>query len=261
MTVLLSGEGADEVFGGYDRFYTVMYPYTSKQFWAGLKNSKSEMFTYLKHFSDPFNRANLKIANMTALMASSLKPDFNYDKATCERRKIFDGLTGSVFDKQVKYDISTYLPDLLTRQDKMSMAHSIENRVPFLDNNVVEKSFHIPEKYLVKKKTGRAKNTEKYILKKMCAAVFGDDFAFRDKMGFGIPLREFMSKPAFYSYLKNELLTGIKKRNLLNTVKIEQWINNLSTIHPRELDALWVVVSLEIWMRQFIDVTVKEKVD
>jgi asparagine synthase (glutamine-hydrolysing) len=252
VTVLLSGEGADEVFGGYGRFYTVMYPYTSKQFWAGLKNSGSEALSYLKHFSDPFNRANLNIAQMSTSMATSLKRDFDYDKATSERRKIFDNLTGSVFDKQVKYDISTYLPDLLTRQDKMSMAHSIENRVPFLDNNVVEKSFHIPEKYLVKKKTSETKNTEKYILKKMCAAVFGDDFAFRDKMGFGIPIREFMSKPLFYSYLKEDLLPSMKKRNLLNTTKIEQWINNLATIHPRELDALWVVVSLEIWMKQFI---------
>ena len=261
VTVLLSGEGADEVFGGYGRFYTVMYPYSSRQFWAGLKNSGSQVFSYVRHFSNPFNRANLNIAQMTTSMASSLKADFSYNTATGERRKIFDSLTGSVLDKQIKYDISTYLPDLLTRQDKMSMAHSIENRVPFLDNNVVEKSFHIPEKYLVKKKTADTKNTEKYILKKMCAAVFGDDFAFRDKMGFGIPLREFMSKPAFYSYLKNELLTGFKKRNILNTVKIEEWINNLSTIHPRELDALWVVVSLEIWMRQFIDIVEKEKVD
>jgi asparagine synthase (glutamine-hydrolysing) len=190
---------------------------------------------------------------MTASMACSLKNDFSYEKATEKRRDIFNGLSGSVFDRQVKYDISTYLPDLLTRQDKMSMAHSIENRVPFLDNEVVEKSFGIPEKYLIKEKTSKEKNTEKYILKKMCAEVFGEAFAFRDKMGFGIPLREFMGKPQFYNYLKEDLLPSMKKRGLLNTKKIECWINSLGTIHPRELDALWVVVSLEIWMKQFID--------
>ena len=60
-------------------------------------------------------------------------------------------MTGPVFDKQVKYDMATYLPDLLTRQDKMSMAHSIENRVPFLDNEVVDHSFTISQNYLLKR--------------------------------------------------------------------------------------------------------------
>ena len=253
VTVLLSGEGADEVFGGYSRFYTVVHPYTSKQFWAGLKNAGTQAFAYLQHYADPFNRANINIAQMTTAMATSLKSDFNYEKATKKRRTIYNTLTGSTFDKQVKYDISTYLPDLLIRQDKMSMAHSIENRVPFLDNEVVEKSFNIPEKYLVKKKTSKEKNTEKYIVKKLCGQVFGDDFAFRDKMGFGIPLREFMTKPDFYNYLHDVLLPSMKKRNVLNTSKVELWIKNIANISTKELDALWVVVSLEIWLKQFID--------
>ena len=186
-------------------------------------------------------------------MAKSLKSNFDYKEATQHRREIFNSLTGSVFDKQVKYDISTYLPDLLTRQDKMSMAHSIENRVPFLDNEVVAHSFKIPENYLIKRKAAESTNTEKYILKKVTADVFGNDFAFRNKMGFGIPLREFMTKPSFNAYLKSEILPGLAKRKILNTNQITSWINNLLTINQAQLDALWVVVSLEIWMKQFID--------
>lgn len=253
VTVLLSGEGADEVFGGYSRFYAIKYPYSNRTFWAGVKNSGIRLFTFLQYYTDPFNRANLNVASMTAVMAQSLKKDFDYDNAIQKRQQIYNSLTGSVFDKQVKYDISTYLPDLLTRQDKMSMAHSIENRVPFLDNEVVAHSFNIPENYLIKRKAVESNNTEKYLLKKICAGVFGVDFAFRDKMGFGIPLREFMSKPAFNSYLKEEILPGLKKRNLLNTTKITYWINNLDKIKMPELEALWAVVSLEIWMKQFID--------
>ena len=253
VTVLLSGEGADEVFGGYSRFYAVKYPYSNRTFWSGVKKAGTKIFTYLKHYTDPFNRANLNVASMSTAMATSLKPDFNYEQATQHRRKIFNGLTGSVFDKQVKYDIATYLPDLLTRQDKMSMAHSIENRVPFLDNEVVAHSFKIPEDYLVRKKAAEGKQTEKYILKKVTGEIFGDDFAFRNKMGFGIPIREFMSKPAFNSYLLEDILPGLTKRNILNISQITHWINNLQTIKPAELDALWVVVSLEIWMKQFID--------
>ena len=253
VTVLLSGEGADEVFGGYSRFYAVMYPYSNRTFWSGLKNAGTGVFTYLKQYADPFNRANLNVASMSTAMAKSLKTNFDYKEATQPRRDIFNSLTGSVFDRQVKYDISTYLPDLLTRQDKMSMAHSIENRVPFLDNDVVAHSFKIRENYLIKRKAPEGKNTEKYILKKVTSALFGDDFAFRNKMGFGIPLREFMSKPAFNCYLIEEILPGLTKRKILNTSQVARWVNNLQTIKPVELDALWVLVSLEIWMKQFID--------
>ena len=253
VTVLLSGEGADEVFGGYSRFYAVMYPYSNRTFWSGLKKAGTGVFTYLKQYADPFNRANLNVASMSTAMAKSLKSNFDYKEATQHRREIFNSLTGSVFDKQVKYDISTYLPDLLTRQDKMSMAHSIENRVPFLDNEVVAHSFKIPEDYLIKRKAAESTNTEKYILKKVTADVFGNDFAFRNKMGFGIPLREFMTKPSFNAYLKSEILPGLAKRKILNTNQITSWINNLLTINQAQLDALWVVVSLEIWMKQFID--------
>lgn len=253
VTVLLSGEGADEVFGGYARYYSVMYPYTNRKFFAGLKNADTNPFAFIRQYADPFTRANLDVATMSVKMASSLKQDFIYERANGQRKMVFDNLTGSAFDKQVKYDMATYLPDLLTRQDKMSMAHSIENRVPFLDNDVVDHSFTIPTDYLIKRKAPESKNTEKYILKKMCAGVFGDNFSFRDKMGFGIPLRAFMSKPGFNSYLRDEILPGIKKRNILNSSKIENWINNLQHISPPELNALWVVVGLEIWMKQFID--------
>jgi asparagine synthase (glutamine-hydrolysing) len=87
----------------------------------------------------------------------------------------------------------------------------------------------------------------------MCAGVFGDEFAFRDKMGFGIPLREFFSKPSFNSYLRDEILPGIKKRNMVNSQPVASWIDNLQQISKPELDALWTLTGLEIWMKQFID--------
>jgi asparagine synthase (glutamine-hydrolysing) len=253
VTVLLSGEGADEVFGGYSRYYSVMYPYANRKFFAGLKNSGGKPLTFLRHYADPFSRANLDVAGMTTEMAKSLKTDFVYANAINQRKKLYDKLSGPALDKQLKYDMSTYLPDLLTRQDKMSMAHSIENRVPFLDNDVVDHSYRIPAKFLIKRKSKESNNTEKYLLKKMCAGVFGNDFAFRNKMGFGIPLREFMSKPDFNGFLRDEILPGIKQRNILNAGKVEYWISNLQKINSKELEALWVVTGLEIWMKQFID--------
>ena len=91
---------------------------------------------------------------------------------------LYRSLSGSLFDRQVKYEMQSYLPDLLIRQDKMSMAHSIENRVPFLDNELVENSFSIPEEYLLLRKSPEGSNTEKYLLKKNDCGYFRNRFCF-----------------------------------------------------------------------------------
>ncbi len=158
-------------------------------------------------------------------------------------------LSGTLFDRQVKYEIKTYLPDLLIRQDKMSMAHSIENRVPFLDNDLVEQSFSIPQQNLLPNQ-GREKNT-KYALKKLTGSLFGDDFAFRQKQGFGIPLRNFFRDKVFYQYLSDEIMPGIKQRKIFNGQLSQQWLDNLDNISVHELEALWIMISFEAWMKKF----------
>ena len=179
-----------------------------------------------------------------------LKPDFSFEKATASRNEIYESLSGSLFDKQVKFEIKTYLPDLLIRQDKMSMAHSIENRVPFLDNDLVRQSFYIPKEYLLPD-TGGEKNT-KYALKKLAGNLFGDDaFAFRKKQGFGIPLRNFFRDKYFHAYLSEEIIPGIKQRNLFNAELPRKWLNNLDTISVHELEGLWIMIAFEAWAKKF----------
>ena len=62
---------------------------------------------------------------------------------------MFEQFAGDNFDRHMKYEMSTYLLDLLLKQDKMSMVHSVENRVPFLDYEFTEAAFTIPEKYFI----------------------------------------------------------------------------------------------------------------
>jgi asparagine synthase (glutamine-hydrolysing) len=122
----------------------------------------------------------------------------------------------------------------------MSMAHSIENRVPFLDNDVVENSFTIPEKYLLLRKSPEGYNTEKYLLKKMTAVPFGKDFAFREKMGFGIPVRNFLLNTKFSEYLNDKVLPGIRKRGLFNHRLVSGWGSDIQNLTYSELEALWL---------------------
>ena len=252
VTVLLSGEGADEVFGGYARFYDIGYPFQSRRLLHEIKKNILRPLSFAKYF-DHESRAMMATSFMTETMAIMLRKEFQGERAIAQRRSLYRSLSGSLFDRQVKYEMLSFLPDLLIRQDKMSMAHSIENRVPFLDNEVVENSFTIPEKFLLLRKSPEGYNTEKYLLKKMAVASFGSDFAFRDKMGFGIPVREFFLYPDFLRYLNERVLPGIRKRGLFDIRLISGWISNIRSLKYYEVEALWVVVSFEIWAAIYLD--------
>lgn len=253
VTVLLSGEGADEVFGGYKRFYDIQYPFSVNRLLTELNrnlNNPSEVFRY---FLDNRQRAIMSNAYMTPFLAGRLMQNFSRDRAISDRLALYNTLSGSGFDKQIKYEMKTFLPDLLIRQDKMSMAHSIENRVPFLDNEVVNGAFSIPEQFLMLRDSSIGKNTEKYLLKKMTAAVFGEDFAFRKKMGFGIPVKEFFSDEKFREYMNDQVLPGIRHRGLFSHKLISGWFENIKTLKYTEMEALWIVISFEIWAAIYLD--------
>ena len=252
VTVLLSGEGADEVFGGYERFYSIGYPYQPKRMLREALKNKGNIQSMFQYFSAE-HRAIMATAFMKPDLANTLMKGFNYDKAVANRKLLYESLNGSNFDRQIKYELSSYLPDLLIRQDKMSMAHSIENRVPFLDNEVVENSFTIPEHLLLMRTSPEGRNTEKYLLKKMVANVFGNEFAFRNKMGFGIPIREFFVNKEFSEYLNDIILPGIKNRGLFNYELVSGWLTNIQNLKYNIIEALWVVVSFEIWTKMFLE--------
>lgn len=252
VTVLLSGEGADEVFGGYRRFYDISYPFMNTKMLHEIWKNLMHPLTLANYFGHVY-RAIMATAFMSSTMAGKLKPGFNIESASEARRTLYQSLSGSLFDRQVKYEILSYLPDLLIRQDKMSMAHSIENRVPFLDNLVVENSFTIPEKYLLIRESPEGYNNEKYLLKKMTAGILGNDIAFREKMGFGIPVRDFFLNTKFTEYLNDKILPGIRERELFDYELISGWVSNIQNLKFHEVEALWVVVSFEIWASVYLN--------
>ena len=248
VTVLLSGEGADEVFGGYRRFHRMKFRHRLP-FVKGIIKSFPNIIEYLKKYQDIPYQAIIETAFMPFEAAKKLKPDFDLKKATKPRLDLYKKLKGSIFDKQVKYELKTYIPDLLIRQDKMSMAHSIENRVPFLDNEIVERSFLYPEDLMIRKH----KNHEKYLLKELASDFFGKDFAYRDKMGFGIPLRDFFKDKKFKNYLINELLPTRLKREIFNASELTKLFERIDHLEYKEMETLWVIITLEIWLQEFID--------
>ena len=249
VTVLLSGEGADEVFGGYERFASLNNPFALRTMMSGLKRNRHSPLSFLTNYTDPAYRAVMASAFITTHMAKVLRPDYTMQSGIEKRVALYKSLSGSLFDRQVKYEMKTYLPDLLTRQDTMSMAHSIENRVPFLDNLLVDYAFSIPEKHLLGDQQSVIET--KYLLKVFTADIFGKEFAFRKKIGFGIPLRSFLSDQKFKVWLYDEILPGIRQRGLLEVKSVREWVKNLNSISGIELEALWIALSLEVWMQKF----------
>jgi asparagine synthase (glutamine-hydrolysing) len=137
------------------------------------------------------------------------------------------------------------------RQDKMSMAHSIENRVPFLDNEMVTTALNIGGDKLITQHNNKLEG--KKVLKDICAEKFDEKFAYRDKMGFGIPLREFMATQFFQNKWQKEIEPNLKKRNLFELSVVSTWVKNISTTTPEQLDAIWLLLGFEVWAKQYLD--------
>jgi asparagine synthase (glutamine-hydrolysing) len=252
VTVLLSGEGADEALAGYSRFIdSKQNKIFTKAFFGGIKRNLKYVFEYLSYALDAEKKLIMATAFGSITTAKTLKPSFKLSRAIADRHSTLQGLKGSVNLRQRKYEMLTYLPDLLMRQDKMSMAHSIENRVPFLDNTMVTKALNLKEEALIAMHNKTLES--KKILKDIASDKFNESFAYRDKMGFGIPLRSFMASTIFQEKWNKTIEPSIKKRGLFEVDEVTTWINNISTATPNQLDAIWLLFGFEIWANQYLD--------
>lgn len=252
VTVLLSGEGADESLAGYSRFIRAKEnKLLSKSFFGGLKRNKNSAIDYLSYALNPDKKMIMETAFGSVTTAKALRPSFKLSKAISDRSNTLKKVNGETCLRQRKYELLTYLPDLLMRQDKMSMAHSIENRVPFLDNEMVTTSLNISGDKLIAEHNNKLEG--KKVLKDICAEKFDEKFAYRDKMGFGIPLREFMATHFFQNKWQNEIEPNLKKRNQFQLDVVSSWVKNIKTATPEQLDAIWLLLGFEVWAKQYLD--------
>lgn len=224
VTVLLSGEGADEVFGGY------------KTFLQTVECRPEQVIDHVIRGNGGVDEYKIK----------RILPFIDAQKPLQKRKNIYEKLQGSTFDKQIKYEMITYLPEILVRQDKMSMAHSIENRVPMLDNEVVECAFRIPEEYLINKQTRQGKD----ILKQCCIPIFGREFAYRSKMGFGIPTNKFLFSDKNFS---SRILQKMKMRDIVNWKYILEQSKNVESLRGLDAELFYKTFCFEVWCELFLD--------
>lgn len=260
ITVFLSGEGADELFGGYTRFlYAHMRPRIQKlvrflPLIPHLGSRLSQRYLVKRHL-DHIDWFILQSAHQTPQLLGQVRPGANVEDAFERRRALFDDSGTDYIDNCTKYEMRTYLVDLLIRQDKMTMAHSMENRVPFLDHELVEYVRNLPSDFLVRHSNllnFRMGNT-KVLLKRLARKHFDQRFVYRMKSGFPLPLRSYFSDPRFKPLMEDLILPGVRKRGLLDGAKIESWWRNIETVGEDIVEALWITMAFEVWAQQFLD--------
>jgi asparagine synthase (glutamine-hydrolysing) len=220
VTVLLSGEGADEVFGGYTRF-------------ADPRAQTVETFIRATQF-----QPESKLARM--------RPGADLAPAIARRTALFREGGGDHLSNCLKYEMQTYLVDVLVRQDKMTMAHAVENRVPFLDRRVVEFARTLPAEHLVS-----AAGATKIVVKDLARRTFDDAFVDRPKSAFNLPLSQYFRSQPFTELMEDQLLPGMKRRGLVSEPAVrELWHRSLSA--PALTEVLWIPVALELWAQHLI---------
>ena len=216
-TVLLSGEGADELFAGYARFSDP---------------GPADAFIRASQFHPEARLAKVR-------------PGADLTRAMEKRRALFDEGAADHLSNCVRYEMRTHLVDVLLRQDKMMMAHGIENRVPFLDRHVIEFARALPAEHLVGLDT-------KAVVKALARRRFGDAFVDRRKAAFNLPLAQYFRSAAFVALMEDRLLPRMASRGILDVAVVRRWWRRALSA-PSTTEGFWIVVAFELWAQQFVD--------
>jgi asparagine synthase (glutamine-hydrolysing) len=267
VTVALSGEGSDEIFAGYDlyQYMNVLEKYrgvvgqSGSEFFAGISNKllgkSHKVSKYLNMATQPIEQRYKGMSTYPDAQKQALyRDDFSerlrsakaatnhghFSKQLFEKTKDNDQLS-----KMLYFDTKTWLvDDLLIKADRMSMATSVELRVPFLDYRLVEFAASIPSKHKINKGEG------KYPLKKMMEGILPNDIIYRKKMGFPTPLK-LMFQNELRDYAKDLLLSNnTKLHQFFKVERIQQLIEEHNADKYDHHKTLWQLVVLEEWLRK-----------
>ena len=232
-TVLLTGEGADELFAGYARFATAL----GDALPAGTHDPVDAFIRATQFHSE----ARLAKLRPTADLAPAIE----------QRRAIFHEGGADHLSNCVRYELRTHLVDLLMRQDKMTMAHGVESRVPFLDQHVVEFARALPADQLVAAASPGVPTTQ-VVVKELARRSYDAAFVDRRKSAFNLPLAQYFRCAAFVSLMEDRLLPGMRARGLVDVEVVRRWWRR-SLKAPATTEAFWILVALELWAERFVD--------
>lgn len=281
VTVLLSGQGGDEVFAGYrvhlvdriTRWLRIIPPALRRGLLTNALKSLANhpgmvpavrpglVLAYSRFLQKLLKLSDLNPIDQYVAMRSYLdeyeidellSPEIRGLARVRHDEKLLEHFADASdldFVNQMLYvDQQTFLPDLnLAYSDKLSMAASIEARIPFLDNEVVDFMRRVPPHYKLRG------YTQKYLLKKSMERLLPREVIYRRKAGFGLPVR---------SWLRNELreMLGdllspdrIRQRGILNPKTVARFLRQNESGERDYTLQLWALLTLEVWQQSMVD--------
>ena len=268
VTVSLSGDGGDEVFCGYSRYFRTASTFEKIQKipaflrrTSGLMGKIMPEYIWNKMYeahSKPriieFTRRN--IANLDNkhlfyrdMVSHCLSPEniLTYQEKSVPYTFPWDEKLPDIFSQMMYADMSSYLPgDILVKVDRATMAVGLENRAPFLDHKLIEWSWSLPQTFKSKDKQG------KWIVKRLLNKYLPPALFERPKKGFGLPLGEILR-----SSLKEwaeDLISyeNISRKGVFDPKVVEKkWAEHLTKKKDWSTE-LWPILMFEAWDRQYI---------
>ncbi|MDP3725339.1 MAG: asparagine synthase (glutamine-hydrolyzing) [Nanoarchaeota archaeon] len=239
------GEGADEIFAGYDQYPKFLSSYRAYR-----------RFSPLSRLATPFFSSNPYVERLMrgqepywGLAVAFSKNGASYEVIKNLYNEVDRALPEADMLTRMTYiDLKIRLPEfLLARVDKMAMAHSIETRVPFLDHRLVELAFQIPEALKLKNKT------TKYILKQAVRGIIPDEIIDRKKQGFGAPVKEWLRGPATAKEFTDIIFNSkIRERGFFDYASVQKLISEHQAGKADHTFRIWTLVTLSLWYDRWI---------
>src|SRR6266849_4029725 len=273
--VVLTGEGGDEVLAGYLKYRVTLWnlrhgplyrKLVSKQIRELVQKTLSSGFApdwlqrRLRHsfLYYPDTLEKIYFDNFYAVFPQSQHPELLNREVSEELREVdayansmrffpAKGRNENLLNRLLYLDMKTYLVELLMKQDQMSMAASIESRVPFLDHKLVEFAARIPAHYKIRLFSG------KYLLRRAMAGRLPAEVLRRNKKGFPTPIRPWLRNQLFEK-LSAILTSGrMAERRLIKPAYIRSLLEAHRRGHSYATEGCWRLLNFELWNRIFLD--------
>lgn len=258
VTVVLTGEGADEGFGGYPRYQIPLLVHRFRRFprplvkfaYGIVRSAGLRRAAKLLQSGGDLRRS---IIENTVFVDRDVLDDLLPDKpAVPSREDLYDAVRGlplSLLEQVLVYDRGSYMLSLLHRLDRMTMASGVEARVPYLDHRLVAWSRSLPSAMKI---TPGKEN--KVLLKRVAARTFPHEMVYRRKMGFDVPIGPWLaSQGPFARYLDCLTDDTFRRRGLFPAAKVARLVDDHRQGRRDHADSLWELINVEMWMRTVVD--------
>jgi asparagine synthase (glutamine-hydrolysing) len=272
VTVALTGEGSDETLAGYTRYCWTLMNARMDAAYRGFTTTGIRRIIAALVEAAPLGASLHRRLHHTFLLRDGTSwPSFYYDnffsafseaeqrelltpdvlvlagKAYLGSMKVWERGQGELLHRMLYADINSYLIELLMKQDQMSMAASVESRVPFLDHELVEFTARIPRQYSVRGTAG------KFILKEAMQDLLPSSIIYRKKMGFPTPWEHWLAGATLNALERNLLAARSLDRGLFRRQTVQRIFAEHRNKTRDHSNKIWRLLNFEIWQRVFLD--------